>query len=71
MLSVLAFPASMYRKAEAGGDGISGEYSYNGHVYLTQTRLWFYSCTLMSFVNTVSKRQNGKEGLGNQDLPSV
>ncbi|ORY94894.1 hypothetical protein BCR43DRAFT_526032 [Syncephalastrum racemosum] len=48
-----AFPASMYRKAEAGGDGSPGEFGYNGHVYLTQTRLWFYSCTLMSFVNTL------------------
>lgn len=59
---VIAFSASLYRQPTANANttneddhGIyDSEYGYSGRGYVTQNRLWFYSCTLMTCVNTVS-----------------
>ncbi|KAI9322134.1 hypothetical protein BX666DRAFT_577133 [Dichotomocladium elegans] len=51
-----AFSASLYRKTATIGmnkDDTESEYGYSGRCYVTQNRLWFYSTTLNTNVNTV------------------
>lgn len=51
----LAFLASLYRKPCDKNPDKNESYGYSGMVYVTQKSLWFYSCTMMTCVNMVSK----------------
>jgi hypothetical protein len=53
-----SFLASLYREPtgvdnDEGSSADTASYGYSGTAYITQTNLWFYSCTLMTCVNMV------------------
>jgi hypothetical protein len=51
-----SFLASLYRKPTAeSADVKDTSFGYSGTAYVTQKSLWFYSCTLMTCVNMVSR----------------
>lgn len=33
------------------------EYGYSGHVYITPKNLWFYSCSMLTCINTVMRNK--------------